>query len=388
MAPFIESLSRGLVCGSLVEGKKEHAPQGAEALFLARRMPSGPESLRREDNPFPAGLRDCVAAFFFERAHEGGDSCPAGADSGGTGNEVVPFSRAGFGCAMPFDGLKHGQFEDVGVTIGEPLAAEKSHAPYCAEELCVASAQCGAHRVFANVASKCRELPVSLDYPIMPVFVEDVAGWCFAALAASREWCFAALAASLRRRAGRNTRRAGRNTRYAGRALRGVARCRVCGNDPPVFVAQCFRQLVYDYAECHAVGRGLYLDHQMNVVGHYDEGRNWFDAPPFLMKCADDSLKGDGNVVAHEKPVFCDSGKVGKPRQALERHHVEERCLVVKIEESGHRDSIAIICLRRRAGRNTWGAGRNTRGAGRKTGARNAPGCCALPRQRQHHRKE
>ena len=361
MAPFIESLSRGLVSGSLVEGKKEHASLGAEALLLARRMPSGSESLRREDNPFSAGLRDCVAAFFFEGAHECGNSCTAGADAGGTGNEVVPFSRAGFGCAMPFDGLKHGQFEDVGVTIGEPLVAEKSHAPYCAEELCVALAQRGAHRVFSNVASKCRELPVSLDDPIMPVFVDDVAGWCFAALAASLR----RRAGRNTRRAGRNTRRAGRNTRRAGRALRGVARCRVCGNDPPVFVAQCFRQLVHDYAECHAIGRGFYLDHQMNVVGHYDEGRNWFDAPPFLMKCADDSLERNGNDVAHEKPVFCDSRKVGKPRQALERHHVEERCLVVKIEESGHRDSIADFCLRRRAGRNTRYAGLALRGVAR-----------------------
>ena len=344
MAPFIESLSRGLVSGSLVEGKKEYASLGAEALLLARWMPSGSESLRREDNPFPAGLRDCVAAFFFERAHEGGDSCPAGADSGGTGNEVVPFSRAGFGCAMPLDGLKHGQFEDVGVAVGEPLAAEKSHAPYRAKELCVALAQRGAHRVFSNVASKCRELPVSLDDPIMPVFVDDVAGWCFAALAASLR------------------RRAGRNTRGAGRAFRSVARCRVCGNNPPVFVAQCFRQLVYDYAECHAVGRGLYLDHQMNVVRHYDERRNRFDTPPFLVKCVDDSLERNGNDIPHEKPVFCDSGKVGKPRQAFECHHVEKRCLVVKIEESRHRDIIAFFCLRRRAGRNTRGIDRALRG--------------------------
>ena len=91
MAPFIESLSRGLVSGSLVEGKKEHASLGAEALLLARRMPSCGESFWRKHDPFAARLGDGVAASLFKRAHECGNACAAWPDPGGRRQKGIPF---------------------------------------------------------------------------------------------------------------------------------------------------------------------------------------------------------------------------------------------------------------------------------------------------------
>ena len=342
MAPFIESFSRGLASGSLVEGKKEHASLCAEALLLARRMPSGSESLRREDNPSSAGFRDCVAAFFFERAHESGNSRAAWSDARRGGYERVPLLGAQVGVAMTFNGHKDRQLEDVGVAVGEPFPPEEFNSPDGSEVFRFGATHGGAHCVFAYVATEGLELPVALDNPIVPFLAEDVAGWRVAG------WRVAALAASLRRRAGRNTRGAGRNTWRAGRKTvvrnaRGLACCRVCGNDLPVLVTKGFRHLAYDYAERYAVGRGLYLDHQVNVIWHHDEWRNRFYASPFFMECAYDSLEGDCNGVAHEAPVFCDSGKVGKSRQAFEGHHVEEGRLVVEIEESCHEDIIAFF---------------------------------------------
>ena len=56
MAALIEHLARWLAGDGFVERKEEHAALGAEALLLARRMPSCGESFWREHNPFAARM--------------------------------------------------------------------------------------------------------------------------------------------------------------------------------------------------------------------------------------------------------------------------------------------------------------------------------------------
>lgn len=121
----------------------------------------------------------------------------------------------------------------------------------------------------------------------------------------------------------------------------GVASCRVRGNNLPVVASQSFHELVHDDAKGNAVGRGLDLDQQVDMVGHDRERRYRLDATPYFMEAFDRALEGGCDFVVHEATVLGDFGKVGEIWQTNDGHHVEERCLVVEVEKPGHGGIIA-----------------------------------------------
>lgn len=158
MAAVVEFLARRLARGRLVERKEEHAPGGAEALLLARRVPTRAEALGRQHDQPAARAGDGVAAGLFKRAHEGRDARPSGADARGRFDEGVPFGRAFGGRTVALERHENRQIQERAVAVGEPAAAEELDGRDLLKEAGVRAAQGGARRVFADVAAKGGEL--------------------------------------------------------------------------------------------------------------------------------------------------------------------------------------------------------------------------------------
>ena len=312
MATFVEHLFRRLVGVGLVERKKEHAPLCAKPLLLSRRMPARAKAFRREDYPLPAAFGDGVSTSLFKRAHEGRDSRAARAYARSGGYERVPLRRALRGRAMAFYRHEHWKRKERVVSVCEPFAAEEVDAADRPEELCVAAAKGGPLRVFANVAAKGGKLAIALDDPIVPRGGEDVAAW----------------AATLRGRAGRNTRGKSLLSGFAGR--------RVCGDNLPIDCAKGFGELADYHAKSHAIWRGLYLHQQVNVIWHDHEGRYRLNAAPFEVEAFNHAFEGSRDVASDKVAIVADLREIGDSVKSLERHHVEERRLVVEIEEASH----------------------------------------------------
>ena len=161
MTALVQLFSRRLARARLVEREKEHAALGAEALLVAGRVPAKGSAFRREHDEFSARLGDCVAASLFERAHEGGEPCAAGADSRCGFERGVPSVVALGGGAVSLEGRYDGQAQYFGVAVGEPLAAEKLDRLDALKEAGVGLARPGADGVFANVAAKSGKLAVA-----------------------------------------------------------------------------------------------------------------------------------------------------------------------------------------------------------------------------------
>ena len=68
MAAVVEFPARRLARGRLVEREEEHAPGGAEALLLARRVPTRAEAFGRQHDQPAARAGDGVAVGLFKRA--------------------------------------------------------------------------------------------------------------------------------------------------------------------------------------------------------------------------------------------------------------------------------------------------------------------------------
>lgn len=300
MAAVVEHFSGGLMGRGFVEREEEHSSVCAEAFLFSRRMPARRESLRRENDSGAAGFDDGVAACLFERAHEGGDAGSAGSNARSGGNKGVPFRRTRLRRAVAFDRNENGEGEKVAVSVCEPFAAEKGDASNLAEEARVAAAEGGARRVFADIASEGGELAVAFDYPVVPFGLEDRRR---RRRAAAQHPGFSDDAPTLRRRAGGDAQ--------------SFARCRVCGNNPPVVGSKCFHELADNYAKRHPVRSWLYLYHQVDVVGHDHKRRDFLDAPPFAVEAVYRILESDGNRIFLKLPAFADSGEIGEPGRRL-----------------------------------------------------------------------
>ena len=169
MAAVVEFCACRLAGRRLVKREKEHAPLGAEAFLLTRRMPTRAEAFGREDNQGTARTGDGVSAGLFKRAHEGRNARSAWPDALGFREERVPFVRAFRRCAMPLERHEDGQAQKCVVAVGEPPAVEKRDFAHAPEILRVGAAFPGARGIFANVAAKGGELSHFLDNPIVPV---------------------------------------------------------------------------------------------------------------------------------------------------------------------------------------------------------------------------
>ena len=248
---------------------------------------------------------------------------------------------------MALERHEHRQTKEICVAVGEPFAPQEGDAPHGAEEARIPAAQGGAPGILLDVAAKGGKLPVALHDPIVPLLFED--------------WRRRGHGTSRRRRGGRNTWRSARNA--TGDNMRGGARCRVCGNDSPVSIAQGFRQLAHDHAQRDAIGRGLDLDQQMDVVRHHNEGRYLVKAAPFQMECANGFLEGRRDGVAHNLPIVANRGEIGNAGQPFERYHIEIRRFVIEVEKPRHGDIITYslhlgVCVsarpRRKEGAREW----------------------------------
>ena len=323
MASVVEHLFRRLVCVGLVERKKEHATLCAKPLLLSRRVPTSAESFRRENYPLSATFGDGVPAILFERAHEGRDSRAAWSNSRSSGNGIFPLRRALRGRSMAFNRHEHWKRKERIVSVCEPFATKEADAANRPEELCVAAAKGSPLGVFTNVAAKGGKLAIALDDPIMP--------------RGGEYW-------RRRGRAGRNTREeAGRNTRGKS-LLSGFAGRRVCGDNLPIDCAKGFGELADYHAKGHAIRRGLYLHQQVNVIGHDHEGRYRLNAAPFEVEAFNHAFEGSRDVASDKAAIVADLREIGEAVKSLERHHVEERRLVVEVEEASHVADSMTIC--------------------------------------------
>lgn len=316
MTALVQLFSRRLARARLVEREKEHTALGAEALFVAGRVPARGKAFGREHDEFSACLGDRVAASFFERAHEGGEPCAAGTDSRCGFERGVPSVAALGGGAVSFEGRYDGQAQYFGVAVGEPLAAEKLDRLDALKEAGVGIARPGAGGVFANVAAKSGELAVAFHDPVMPGGLEDVAR----------------LRATLRRRAVCKTlsrRVGGRRVVLVG----GLA------DSLPIRGSEGFRELAYQHAKGYAVWRGLYLHHQMKVIWHDGEGRDLIEAAPLEMEELYDLCEGTRQIVFDEplRPYF---GKRLKPLKPFKGDHIEIWRFVVETFEANHDNSL------------------------------------------------
>ena len=329
MTALVQLFSCWLACACLVEREKEHAALGAEALFVAGRVPARGKAFWREHDEFSARLGDCVAASLFERAHEGRDSRAARSDSRCSGNGCFPLRRALRGRAVAFDRHEHRKRKECVISVCEPFAAKEADAANGPEKLCVVASKCGPLRVFANVAAKGGELTITLDDPIVPRRGE-YERWRGRATAQHPGGCDTRVRVGLWRLSG-----------YAGRRVR--------GDYLPIGSAKGFGELADYHAKGHAIWRGLYLHHQVNVIGHYHEGRYRLYATPFEVEAFDNAFEGSRDVAFDKAAIVADSREIGEAVKPLERHHVEERRLVVEIEEASHiAYSIILSRLRKR----------------------------------------
>lgn len=311
VATLVEFFSCRLFCIGRVEREKKHATLGAVLLFIARRVPALAEALGRQDDKPSAGLGNRVADGFFERAHESRNACAAWADSTGFGENRFGFARVERGCAMTFERVKNGRVQDFEIAVAEPTSTEKLDFANRLKIAGVCAARPGASGVLLNIAAKGGELAGFLNDPIVPIGGED-------------------RGKRLRRRATRRTLATRRTFRQEGLALGGV-----CRHNAPIFGAQGFGELRDENAQRDALFDRLDFDQKMKMVGHDDEGRDFVEATPFLMKRFDDRGKGAGNLV-FDQPVGPDLRECGKAGDALKRNHVKVRRLVVEAEEPSH----------------------------------------------------
>lgn len=331
MAAVVEFLARRLARGRLVERKEEHAPGGAEALLLARRVPTRAEALGRQHDQPAARAGDGVAAGLFKRAHEGRDTDSSGADARGRFDEGVPFGRAFGGRTVALEGHENRQIQERAVAVGEPAAAEELDGRDLLKEAGVRAAQGGARRVFADVAAKGGELALFLDNPIVPGGVEDRA----------ERGRFAALAARWRGRATRKTRCAAPTcmvwaSRAIGRGGKGFA-CRGVGRDNlPIGIAQGLGELADENPQRDAVGNRANLEEKVKMIGHDHERRNLFAAAPLQMKAPNGRRERAGDRV-FDGAIGPNFGKRSQPLETLQGDHVEIRRLVVEASETAHR---------------------------------------------------
>ena len=318
VATGVERRFVGLFRVGRVEREKKHSPLGAEALFLARWMPARAEALRRQNDIGAAGLGNGVPAGFFKRAHEGRDASAARADARSLGEKRFCLGRFERGRAMAFEGVKNGQVQYLEVAVAEPVLSEKLDFPNRLEVARVFAAQPGARRVFANVAAKRRKLAALLHDPVVPLGLEDGRG----------------------RLRGRLRGRATCKTLCGGVWKWGFARCGVCRNNLPIGIAKRFGKLADQNPKRDAIWNIANLDEQMDVVGHDHERRDLVKATPFDVEALDDRDKDLGDFVFNQasRPEM---GKVSQPLESFQGDHVEKGRLVVKTEETGHKDIIA-----------------------------------------------
>ena len=316
MASVVEHLFRRLVRVGLVERKKEHATLCAKPLLLSRRVPTSAEAFWRENYPLSATFGDGVPASLFERAHEGRDSRAAWSNSRSSGNGIFPLRRTLRGRSMAFNRHEHWKRKERVVSVCEPFATKEADAANRPEELCVAAAKGGPLGVFANVAAKGGELAIALDDPIVP--------------RGGEYWRRRGRAAAQHPGGGNARERVGRGW------LSGFARRRVCGDNLPIDCAKGLGELADYHAKGHAIRRGLYLHQQVNVIGHDHEGRYRLNAAPFEVEAFNHAFEGSRDVASDKAAIVADLREIGDSVKSLERHHVEERRLVVEIEEASH----------------------------------------------------
>lgn len=323
MTAFVQLFSCRLARARLVEREKEHAALGAEALFVAGRVPAKGKAFRREHDELSAGLGDRVAASLFERAHEGGEPCTAGADSRGGFDRGVPGVAVLGGCAVAFEGRYDGHAQYRGVAVGKPSAAEKLHRLYALEKPRVGFSRPCARGVFANVAAKGGELAVALHNPVMPGGGENLK-----AVAAAFGKTLAL---------------------YGGWAPGGVLLRRAAAlHNPPIFFREFARELPYENRQRFLDRDIFYLHHQMKVVGHDGEGRDFIEAAPLEMKAFYGLGEGLCQIVFYEA-LGPDLGKRLKPLKPFKGNHIEIGRLVVKSFEANHGDILPYYYERREA---------------------------------------
>ena len=307
MATFVESRVIAFASVGWVEREKEHSPCRAEALFYSRRMPSFAESFGREDDEASASLGDCVAAFFFAWAHESADAGAAGSDALCRRGERPPFARVGNELARTLERRYYRKVEKRRVAVGEPFAPAELDGSDATKEALVFLAKISARRVFFDVLPEGGKLALLLDDPIVPIWGEDV--W----------W---------RRRAVRRTLR---KKPFVGRVLRRAA----SAAQIPVCAAKSLRKLAYQHSERHSFRSVFYLDQEVDMIRHDHEGRDFFEAAPFVVESANDCLESTGGFVLDES-VRADFGKGLDPLDRFQGDHVIKRRFVVEIEETGH----------------------------------------------------
>ena len=315
MTALVELFLGRLARARLIEREKEHAALGAEAFLVAGRVPARREAFGREHDEPSAGLGDCVAACLFERAHEGREACAAGSDPRGGFERGVP-GVAAFGCcAVAFEGRYHRQAQYLGVSVGEPSAAKELDGLDTPKELRVGLSRPGAGGVFANVAAKGGELAVALHDPIMPCGGEDRGG-----------------------PSGRADVTARSRTLHC--VLRGAAMSgSVRSDNLPIFCGEGLFELVDVAAKRLAFRVVFYLHHEMKVVGHDREWRDFIEAAPLEVKATNDFGEGSRQIVFDEA-IWPDFGKCLKALKPLKGHHVEIWRAVVETFEANHADSL------------------------------------------------
>ena len=307
MAAFVESRVIALARIGRIQRKEEHSSRRAKSLLNAWRMPSWPEAFGREYDQFASGLCDCIAAFLLAWAHESADAGAAGSDAGGVFGEGEPFGRILCELSRAFEGCYDRHVENRGVSVCEPFVPGKIDARYATEEAGVFMAKISARRVFFDVLPEGGELALLLDDPIVPIWGEDV--W----------W---------RRRAVRRTLR---KKPFVGRVLRRAA----SAAQIPVCAAKSLRKLAYQHSERHSFRSVFYLDQEVDMIRHDHEGRDFFEAAPFVVESANDCLESTGGFVLDES-VRADFGKGLDPLDRFQGDHVIKRRFVVEIEETGH----------------------------------------------------
>ena len=119
----------------------------------------------------------------------------------------------------------------------------------------------------------------------------------------------------------------------------------VAACNTPILFRKCARKLPDQNGERLSRQDIFYLHHQVDVVGHYHVGRYRLNAAPFEMETFDDFFKGSRYGAFDKAAIVADLREIGETVKSLERHHVEERRLVVEIEEASHIAYFTILSL-------------------------------------------
>ena len=302
MTAFVESRVIAFASAGRVEREKEHSPCRAEALFYSRRMPSFAESIGREDDEASTGFGDCVAAFFFAWAHKGPDARASRPDALCRRGECPPFARIWDELARTLERRYYRKVKKRRVAVGEPFAPAKLDGRDTAEEALVFLAEIGALRVFFDVAPEGGELAAFFDDPVVPRFFKDV------------------------RRSG-----AGAPLRRTRRVLRKAA----SAAQFPVCSSKRFRKLAHQYAESNRLFNILDFYQKVDMVGHYDKGRDFIKASPFEMKASDNGIQGLGDFIFN-KAGRPDLGKCFHSLERFQGDHVKVGRFVIKTKKTSH----------------------------------------------------